>query len=58
MLVEKLPIKKLFVFLIFILLIIAVFIFKNSPSMREKKEYNGIFFKKPFPLIIIIPKKN
>ena len=58
MLVEKLHIKKLFVFLIFILLIIAVFIFNNSPSMREKKEYNGIFFKKPFPLIIINPKKK
>jgi hypothetical protein len=48
MLVEKLPIKKLFVFLIFILLIIAVFIFKNSPSMREKKEYNGIFLRNHF----------
>ena len=58
MLVGKLPIKKLFVFLIFILLIIAVFIFKNSPTKPEKKEYEGVFFKRPFPLIIINPKKN
>ena len=58
MLVEKLPIKKLFVFLIFILLLITVFIFKNLPTKLEKKEYEGVFFKKPFPLIIINPKKN
>ena len=58
MLVEKLPIKKLFVFLIFILLLIAVFILKNSPTKLEKKNYEGVFFKRPFPLIIINPKKN
>lgn len=58
MLVEKLPIKKLFVFLIFILLLIAVFIFKNSPTKLKKKEYEGVFFKRPFPLIIINAKKN
>ena len=58
MLVEKLPIKKLFVFLIFILLLIAVFIFKNSPTILKNKEYEGVFFKRPFPLIIINPKKN
>ena len=59
MLVEKLPIKKLFVFLIFILLLIAVFIFKNLTTKLEKKEYEGVFFKKPFPLIVVInPKKK
>ena len=58
MLVEKLPIKKLFAFLIFILLLIAVFILKNSPTKLEKKKYEGVFFKRPFPLIIINPKKN
>lgn len=58
MLVEKLPIKKLFVFLIFILLLIAVFILKNSPTKLEKKNYEGVFFKRPFPLIIINAKKN
>ena len=58
MLVEKLPIKKLFVFLIFILLLIAVFILKNSPTKLEKKKYEGVFFKRPFPLIIINPKKK
>lgn len=58
MLVEKLPIKKLFVFLIFILLLIAVFIFKNSPTILKNKEYEGVFFKRPFPLIIINAKKN
>ena len=58
MLVEKLPIKKLFVFLIFTLLLIAVFILKNSPTKLEKKKYEGVFFKRPFPLIIINPKKN
>ena len=58
MLVEKLPIKKLFVFLIFILLLIAVFILKNSPTKLEKKKYEGVFFKRPFPLIIINAKKN
>ena len=58
MLVEKLPIKKLFAFLIFILLLIAVFILKNSPTKFEKKKYEGVFFKRPFPLIIINAKKN
>ena len=58
MLVEKLPIKKLFAFLIFILLLIAVFILKNSPTKFEKKKYEGVFFKRPFPLIIINPKKK
>ena len=58
MLVEKPPIKKLFVFLIFILLLIAVFIFKNSPTNPKKKEYEGVFFKRPFPLMIINPKKK
>ena len=46
MLVEKLPIKKLFVFLIFILLLIAVFIFKNSPTKLEKKKNMKVFFLK------------
>ena len=58
MLVEKLPIKKLFAFLIFILLLIAVFILKNSPTKFEKKKYEGVFFKRPFPLIIINAKKK
>ena len=58
MLVEKLPIKKLFVFLIFILLLIAVFIFKNLPTNLKNKEYEGVFFKRPFPLIIINAKKK
>ena len=58
MLVEKIPVKKLFVFLIFILLLTAVFILKNSPTKLEKKKYEGVFFKRPFPLIIINPKKN
>ena len=58
MLVEKLPVKKLFLFLIFILLLIAVFIFKNFPTKLEKKKYEGVFFKRPFPLIIINPKKK
>ena len=58
MLVEKLPIKKLFVFLIFILLLIAFFIFKNSPTKLEKKKYEGVFFKRPFPLIILNAKKK
>tara|TARA_B100001287_G_scaffold27613_1_gene19875 strand:+ start:333 stop:1013 length:681 start_codon:yes stop_codon:yes gene_type:complete len=56
--VEKLPIKKLFLFLIFTLLLVAVFILKNSPTKLEKKNYEGVFFKRPFPLIIINPKKN
>ncbi len=55
---EKLPIKKLFLFLIFTLLLVAVFILKNSPTKLEKKNYEGVFFKRPFPLIIINPKKN
>ena len=58
MLVEKLHIKKLFVFLIFILLMIVVFIYKNSLTKLEKKEYEGVYFKRPFPLIIINPKKK
>lgn len=58
MLVEKLPIKKLFAFLIFILLLIAFFILKNSPTKFEKKKYEGVFFKRPFPLIIINAKKK
>ena len=58
MFVEKLPVKKLFVFLVFILLLIAAFIFKNSPTKLEKKEYKGVFFKRPFPLIIINTKKK
>lgn len=58
MLVEKIPVKKLFVFLIFILLLTAVFILKNSPTKLGKKKYEGVFFKRPFPLIIINPKKN
>ena len=48
MLVEKLPIKKLFVFLIFILLLIAVFIFKNSPTKLEKKNMKVFFLKDHF----------
>ncbi len=58
MLVDKLPIKKLFAFLIFISLLISFFIFNNSPIKLEKKEYKGVFFKRPFPLIIINPKNK
>ena len=58
MIVEKLTIQKLIVFFIFILLLIAVFIFKNSPNMLDKNEYEGVFFKRPFPLIILNPKKK
>ncbi len=51
-------IKKLFVFLVFVLLFIAVFIYKNSPSKHKKNEYTGVFFKRPFPLIIINTQKK
>ena len=58
MLVKKLLVKKLFMLLVFILLLGAVFIFKYSPSKNEKFEYTGVFFKRPFPLIIINTQKN
>ena len=58
MLVEKLTSKKLFLFVIFIFFLIAVFIFKNLSIKFKKNEYIGIFFKRPFPLIVINPSDN
>ena len=58
MLMEKLANKKLFLFLVFIFLLITIFIFKNIAVKFEKKEYEGVFFKKPFPLIVIKPQNN
>ena len=58
MLVEKLTSKKLFLFVIFILFLILVFIFKNLSIKFKKNEYIGIFFKRPFPLIVINPSDN
>ena len=55
---EKLANKKLFLFLVFIFLLITIFIFKNIAVKFEKKEYEGVFFKKPFPLIVIKPQNN
>ena len=58
MLVEKLTSKKLFLFVIFIFFLILVFIFKNLSIKFKKNEYIGIFFKRPFPLIVINPSDN
>ena len=58
MLVEKLTNKKNFLFVIFIFFLIAVFIFKNLSIKFEKNEYIGVFFKRPFPLIVINPSDN
>ena len=58
MLPEKLTNKKNFLFVIFIFFLIAVFIFKNLSIKFEKKEYIGVFFKRPFPLIVINPGDN
>ncbi len=58
MLVKKLSHKKLFLFLVFIFTFIIVFILKNIDIKSEKKEYTGLFFKKPFPLVLINPQNN
>ena len=58
MLVEKLTNKKNFLFVIFIFFLILVFIFKNLSIKFKKNEYIGIFFKRPFPLIVINPSDN
>ena len=58
MLPEKLTNKKNFLFVISIFFLIAVFIFKNLSIKFEKKEYIGVFFKRPFPLIVINPSEN
>ena len=55
---EKLANKKLFLFLIFFFILIAVYIFKNGANKLEKIEFTGVFFKRPFPLIILNPKNN
>ena len=58
MLVKKFSHKKLFLFLVFIFIFLIVFILKNIDIVSEKKEYTGLFFKKPFPLILINPQNN
>ena len=58
MLVEKLTNKKNFLFVIFIFFLILVFIFKNLSIKFKKNEYIGVFFKRPFPLIVINPSDN
>ena len=58
MLPEKLTNKKNFLFVISIFFLIAVFIFKNLSIKFEKNEYKGVFFKRPFPLIVINPSEN
>ncbi len=45
-------------FVIFIFFLILVFIFKNLSIKFKKNEYIGIFFKRPFPLIVINPSDN
>ena len=58
MLVEKLTNKNFFLFVIFIFFLIVVFIFNNLSIKFEKNEYKGVFFKRPFPLIVINPSDN
>ena len=58
MLLEKLSSKKLFLFLVFIFLLITVFIFKYEVVKLKKNVYTGVFFKRPFPLIILKPESN
>ena len=58
MLVEKLANKKLFLFLVFISILITVFVFKKKAVRYEKKVITGIFFKMPFPLIVIKSQNN
>tara|TARA_B100000963_G_scaffold255501_1_gene224094 strand:+ start:1516 stop:2202 length:687 start_codon:yes stop_codon:yes gene_type:complete len=58
MLVKNFSHKKLFLFLVFIFIFIIVFILKNIDIISEKKEYTGLFFKKPFPLVLINPQNN
>ena len=58
MLVEKLANKKLFLFLVFISILITVFVFKKTAVRYEKKIITGIFFKMPFPLIVIKSQNN
>ena len=53
MLGQKLTNKKLFLFVIFVCFLIVIFIFKKLSIKFEKNEYIGIFFKRPFPLIVI-----
>ena len=55
---EKLTNKKLFFFLVFFFVLLAVCVFKKAASKSEKIESTGIFFKRPFPLIILNPKNN
>ena len=55
---EKLANKKLFLFLVFFFILIAVYVFKNGVTKSEKIEFTGVFFKRPFPLIILNPKNN
>jgi hypothetical protein len=58
MLVEKLANKKLFLFLVFISILITVFVFKKTAVRYENKVITGIFFKMPFPLIVIKSQNN
>ena len=58
MLVKNFSHKKLFLFLVFIFIFIIVFVLKNIDIISEKKEYTGLFFKKPFPLVLINPQNN
>ena len=58
MLGQKLTNKKLFLFVIFVCFLIVIFIFKNLSIKFKKNEYIGIFFKRPFPLIVINPSDN
>ena len=58
MLVEKLSNKKLFLLLVFIFLLITVFIFKYEAVKLKKNNHTGVFFKRPFPLIVLKPKNN
>ena len=50
--------KKLYLFFVFIFIFIIVFIINNIDIKSEKKDYTGLFFKKPFPLVLINPKNN
>lgn len=55
---EKLANKKLFLFLIFFFILITVCVFKKVAVKSEKIEYTGVFFKRPFPLMVINHKNN
>ena len=58
MLLENLTDKKLFILLVFIFLFVTVFIFRNAAVKFGEKEYKGVFFKMPFPLIVIKSQDN